>query len=150
MLNRLKKKHLKNYIDTAYHLQPLEMPKNGWIKTLREYFGMTVHNLANRVGVVRSRVAAIEKAEVNKSIKLETMEKVANALNCDFVYALVPREDLDGFLRKSAEHKAIILVKQLNDTMGLEDQSVDAEELDEQKKQIIKELLKTPKNIWND
>ena len=47
--------------------EPLIAPPSGWIKAIREALGMTTRQLAARMGAARSRVTAIEKAEVNGS-----------------------------------------------------------------------------------
>ena len=46
----------------------------------------------------------MEKNE--KNIKISTMERIADALDCDFVYAIVPREKFDDIIYKQAQKKA--------------------------------------------
>ena len=62
----------------------IEIPPQGWLKTIREFLGMTTTQLAKRIGVSQPRVFAMEKNE--KNIKISTMERIADALDCDFVY----------------------------------------------------------------
>ena len=59
---------------------------SGWIKTVREAIGMTVSQLAARLGVTQPRITKMESNEDN--LKLSTMKKAAEAMNCEFVYSL--------------------------------------------------------------
>ena len=43
----------------------IEIPPQGWLKTIREFLGMTTTQLAKRVGVSQPRVFAMEKNEKN-------------------------------------------------------------------------------------
>ncbi len=58
----------------------IEIPPQGWLKTIREFLGMTTTQLAKRIGVSQPRVFAMEKNE--KNIKISTMERIADACRC--------------------------------------------------------------------
>lgn len=58
------------------------------------------------MGIAQSRACKIERAEVEGSIRLQTLGRVAEALNCRLVYALVPDESLEHIVRFQAECKA--------------------------------------------
>ena len=148
MFKILKRKHLKEHIDQAIHIKGLVMPTQGWIKTMRAYYGMSVSALAKRVGFAQSRVSSIEEGELQKRITLETLNRLAGALNCDLVYAFVPKEDPDLFLQRLAETKAHEIVARLNTTMILEDQGISQEELKRHHVAITKDLLENPKKLW--
>jgi len=96
---------------------------------------MSTIEFAARLGVGQSRVAALEHGEAAGSIKLETLERAAEALDCDLVYALVPRTTLDEAVRAQARHKAVRHLARVGHHMRLEDQAVSdgdaAAELDE-------------------
>ncbi len=70
-------------------------PSRGWLKAIREALGMTTAQLGQRLGVVQSRVVAIEQAEAKGTVTLNSLEKAAQALDCRLVYALVPRQSLE-------------------------------------------------------
>ena len=72
----------------------LSTPPRGWIKAIREALGMTSTQLGRRLRVRQPTVFGYEKAEASKSITLESLERVANALDCRLVYVLVPREQI--------------------------------------------------------
>ena len=91
-------------------------PPRGWIKAIREALGMTTKQLAQRLGVVQSRVVAIEKAETSGSITLDSLERAAQALDCRLVYMLVPRRPLQNLVEQRAKALAknrLAVVKQI-------------------------------------
>ena len=88
----------------------------------------------------------MEKNETN--IKLSTMARIANSLNCDFVYAFVPRENIDDIIYKQARLKAVKILEKVNKTMGLENQLATSDEMLDD---IIRELLSgNIARIWDD
>lgn len=114
----------------------IETPPQGWLKTIREFMGMTTTQLAQKIGVTQPRVVSMEKNE--KNIKISTMERIADALNCDFVYTFIPRENIEDIIYNQAKKKAIKILDKVNHNMGLENQLANTDELLED---LIKELL---------
>lgn len=126
-------------------------PPRGWIKAIRESLGMTTRQLAHRIGVSQSRVVDIEKAETRGSITLGSLERAARALDCDLIYALVPRQPLQSMVEERASRLAESRLKSAHHTMVLENQSVyDADE-QEQVEKLRRELLeKSGSAMWED
>jgi len=120
---------------------PIATPSRGWTKAIREALGMTTRQLAGRMGVAPSRVTTIEKAEVTGAITLKTLRETAEALDCQFVYAFVPTKALDDILHDQAERKVRNELAHLNHTMRLENQAVNAEDLEGQKRRIVADYL---------
>jgi predicted DNA-binding mobile mystery protein A len=87
----------------AAHLLPDARPERGWIRTIRDALGMSSSELAARLGVSQSWIPALERNEVDGSIKLETLERAADALGCELVYALVPRTSLAEAVEQQAQ-----------------------------------------------
>jgi predicted DNA-binding mobile mystery protein A len=81
-------------------------PPLGWVREIRVALGMSTYELAVRMGIVQSRASKIERAEVEGAIRLQTLGRVAEALNCRLVYAFVPDESLEHIVRYQAERKA--------------------------------------------
>jgi predicted DNA-binding mobile mystery protein A len=65
----------------------------GWLRTVRRAVGITVAEVARRMGVVGSEVYRAEYAEERGVIELQTLRRAAEALGCDLVYGLAPREE---------------------------------------------------------
>lgn len=129
----------------------LARPSRGWVKAIREALGMTTAQLAKRLGVVQSRVIAIEQSEAKGTITLNSLEKAAQALDCRLVYTLVPRKPLDELVLERAEHLAKRKIKSTRHSMALEDQSVEKADEDEQLKALTKKLIDQPGSaLWED
>ena len=100
-------------------------PPAGWIQTIRETLGMTAAALAQQLGMTGAGLRKIEASEAHERISLATLRKVADALDCELRYALVPRQSLDDKLMARARS---VLSEQLGPvahSMALEDQKVD-------------------------
>lgn len=124
-------------------------PPRGWTKAIRESLGMTTRQLAERMGVAPSRVSTIEKAETTGAITLRTLRETAEALDCQLVYAFVPTKPLDDILYDQAERKVRNELTHLNHTMRLENQAVNAEDLEGQKRRIVADYLThSSRKLW--
>ena len=118
---------------------------SGWIKTVREAIGMTVSQLAARLGVTQPRITKMESNEDN--LKLSTMKKAAEAMNCEFVYYFKPRTTFQNLVDEQAKKKAAEVLKTVNVNMALENQEI-AE--DEAVKDFASDLINTKiKQIWD-
>lgn len=118
---------------------------SGWIKTVREAIGMTVSQLAARLGVTQPRITKMESNEDN--LKLSTMKKAAEAMNCEFVYYFKPRTTFQNLVDEQAQKKAAEVLKTVNVNMALENQEI-AE--DEVVKDFASDLINTKiKQIWD-
>lgn len=84
---------------------------------------MTSRQLAERVGLSQSTLATLEKSEADDRITLRSLRKVADALDCDLQYVLVPRAPLTARVEKRAEAMARDRVARVLHTMRLEDQA---------------------------
>jgi predicted DNA-binding mobile mystery protein A len=126
-------------------------PPRGWLKAIREALGMTTTQLAQRLGVVQSRVVAIEQAEAKGTITLTSLEKAAQALDCRLVYALAPKHSLKETIEKRAFQVAKKRLKSASHTMALEAQGVDEADESEQLKRLVQQLIeKGGSKLWED
>ena len=71
------------------------MPAGGWIRAVREALGMSAPQFAERLGVARQTAQEQEQNEIDGSIRLSTLRRAAEALDCQLVYAFVPKPSLD-------------------------------------------------------
>lgn len=91
-------------------LRPIERfvpPPSGWIRSIRDALGMTGAQLAKRMTITAQSVVGLEQSEASGSIRLASLRKAAAALECDLVYALVPRGELDHIVERRARAIAI-------------------------------------------
>ena len=99
-----------------------QRPPRGWVRAIREALGMTTAELGQRMGVTQSRVSQIERSEELGSIRLDTLERAAQALNCQVRYVFVPNEPLEEMVQRQARLRAQAEVDAVTHTMALEDQ----------------------------
>ena len=112
----------------------IDVPREGWVRTIRKALGMTIKQLAKRLGVVPSRVVKIEVSEIEDAITLRTLRMVAEQLDCTLVYALVPKSNLENTIKRRAQEIINQQIKRTAHTMDLEAQSVNQEWLNMQKR----------------
>lgn len=74
-------------------LSRLKHPRRGWIREWRQARSITNAELSRRLKVSPARVSVLERDEARQAVTLKTMQRAANALDCEFIYALVPRQD---------------------------------------------------------
>lgn len=102
----------------------LPRPPKGWIRALREAMGVSSSELAGRLKANRSLVSQQEKAEIDDRITLRSLRACADALDCDLVYALVPRgATIEETLAAHARAAASLTVRRVEHSMALEDQA---------------------------
>ena len=125
-------------------------PPQGWIKTIRMALGMTSGVLAQRVGDVSdSAIRKLELAEAEDAITLASLRRVAEALDCELQYALIPRLPLKQMLSEQASIVAGKQMERVSQTMALEDQKVRDSVTMAQKKLLMESLLAGSKRrLW--
>ncbi len=81
---------------------------------------MSSYELAKRMRLSPTRVRQFEGAEVAGSIRLSTLGRVAEALNCRLFYVFVPNEPLEQMVQRQAYVKAAEYLS-ISDLDGLYD-----------------------------
>jgi predicted DNA-binding mobile mystery protein A len=104
--------------------QKLARPNQGWIRAIRQALGMTAEQLGRRLGVTQATLSGLEASEINGSIRLATLRKAAEAMNCTLVYALVPNTSLEEIVQEQARKVAAEQLQPVEHTMLLENQSL--------------------------
>ena len=125
----------------------IETPPRGWVKTIRQALGLTSAQLAKRLNVKQPRVLEIEKDE--SSLSLKSLEKVADALDCKLIYAIVPKKHLKDMVYNQAEKKAKKILAKVTHNMALENQTPihDRMELED----MIQDLLNgSQARLWDE
>ena len=127
-------------------------PPEGWLKTIRKTLGLNTRQLADRLGVRHSSVLRLEKREVQDKITIASLSKAAKAMNCQLIYAIVPKtgfNNLNEITEQQAKNLASYLVKKAEHNMKVESQGISAKETKKQISQLATEL-KTRMNsdLW--
>ena len=127
-----------------------EPPTEGWIRSIREYLSTTSAQLAKRVGVSQPNIIKWEQREIDSTITMKSLRRVAEAMQCDLVYALVPRKPINSILEERAKQIAADSLEQVSRSMRLEDQETSAAHRTRLAQQIVRQLLEeTPKRLWD-
>lgn len=150
MLNT-ENRQLSEYLKSLSALKQVNLPSKGWVRAIRDGLSMSRRQLANRLGLSTSRIQRLEQDEVSGAVTIKTMRRTAEALDCVFVYALLPRESLEATLKTQALKKAKQHRNEVMHSMFLEDQVVK-----ESANQYLLESLtdqfmnKSSRTLWDD
>src|SRR5665213_1053807 len=145
----LARRNLERRLAPLRGADDLARPPRGWIKALREAMGMTTVQLAQRIGVSQPRVTQLERAEAEGAVTLNTLRHAAEALNCTLVYALVPNQPLEEFMRDRAASLADRQLTRTNHTMRLENQALVSPDLKDERERLLNDLLSgDPRRLW--
>ena len=129
------------------------MPPSGWVKAIRGSLGLSIRQLAERVGVGHGSINQLEKREPKKRVTLESLENAARAMDCKVVYAIVPQESgatLDDIIRNKAIAAASKILKEVSHTMKLEAQGTSDKQVQNEIKRIANQLIESGDNrIWD-
>jgi predicted DNA-binding mobile mystery protein A len=126
-------------------------PPRGWIRAIREALGMSTTQLARRLGIAQSNVVTLEQREALGTVTLDSLSRAAIALDCQLVYAIVPRDSLQAIRERRARIVARDRLSRIAHSMALEDQAVPPDEQQAQEDQLVQELLATwPRTFWDD
>ena len=87
----LRLKQLDRSLESFRAAQSGSRPQKGWIRAVREALGVSAAELGRILGSSRQLPLQFEKAEAKGSITLKSLRSVAKALDCDLIYALVPK-----------------------------------------------------------
>ena len=110
---------------------------------------MSAADLGARMGVVESTVIRFEQNEQTRRIQLDTLARAADALGCDLVYALVPREPLEDRVQQQALRRAREWFSIVRHSMALEDQAASSE-VDEQQLHQQAAIIGDQPGLWRE
>ena len=123
----------------------------GWIQSARLALGMSLRQLAERVGVSASALTSFEKREQSDAVSLATLKKAANAMDMELVYYFNPKDgSIKNAVEKQARKKAQEILSQSNQTMKLEDQETNSSSQELELERLTKDIMsKMPQNLWD-
>jgi predicted DNA-binding mobile mystery protein A len=132
-------------------LKEADIPPRGWINAVRTAMNMSLVQLAKRLKKTSVSVKEIEEREQNKTITLNKLIEVAEKLDLQFVYALLPKESsIEKIIEKRALQVAREIVMRTSHSMKLEEQ----ENRDDRLQRAIKDRAEQikqemPKYLWD-
>ncbi len=122
----LRVKQLARFYKAYAEAAKVPRPQKGWIRAVRQAAGITMPEMAKTLGhSSRGIVAYLEKSEAEYSISLGNLREAAEALGCELVYAIVPKNgSIEELVQQRARAKATENIRAVEHTMALEDQAV--------------------------
>lgn len=150
--SNLKRLQLDDQLQAFRAAAFVERPRVGWARAIREALGMTQSQLGARIKVSRQGIQNLEHAEADRRITLESLDRMAEAMHCRVVYALVPKTDsLEDLRARRAASVAASLLKSADHSMKLEAQGVAKSELERQRRLLTESLLQgSPRKLWEE
>ena len=143
---------IENKIKPWQALREDRRPSSGWLRVIRGALGLNIRQLADRLGVQHSSVSRLEKREVQGKATIESLTKAAEAMNCQLIYAIVPKagfNNLNEIIDQQATILANYLVKKTGHNMRLESQGISDKEMKKQISQLAIELkAKMNSHLW--
>jgi predicted DNA-binding mobile mystery protein A len=124
-------------------------PIRGWIRAIRDALGMNMRQLAGRLGVSQSRIVKIEQDELSGALTIKSLEKIADKLDCVFVYGFAPRATLENTVRKQAACIAQERMNKISHHMYLEAQELTNHHSKEAFESMVEEILESPSKLWD-
>lgn len=121
---KLRLRQLERALSAYAGVRQSARPRAGWLSAIREARGIPLRQVAKTLGVTPQAVQKLQVSEANESISLKRLRKAAEAMECELVYALVPKSGVltdaveEGELNRAAER-----VLAAEHTMILEDQA---------------------------
>jgi predicted DNA-binding mobile mystery protein A len=132
------------------HVAWSDRSKKSWIKTIRKTLNMTTAQLASRLDTSQQSISRIENNESEGSVTLRTMHKVAEAMDCDFVYYFLPKTSLHENIDRQLDAFAKTLLNRVTHTMSLEQQDIDEGKRQQLFLDIRNQLAHMPtRRIWD-
>jgi predicted DNA-binding mobile mystery protein A len=100
-------------------------PMHGWLRAIRESLGLSMVDVARKLARTKPLIQQFEDAEKDDRITLGSLRRVADALGCTLVYAIVPKTGtLTDLAGQSLRDQVASDVHAVERTMALEDQAV--------------------------
>jgi predicted DNA-binding mobile mystery protein A len=124
-------------------------PPGGWIRAIREALGMTQRQLAERVGRKPQTILDLQAREAAQTIQLNSLRELAEAMDCEVVYAIVPRKPLDSILEERARSVARKTLRRTGHSMELESQGLGVPEQGRALEREVERLLEgSRRKLW--
>ena len=124
-------------------------PHEGWVRSLRKSLGMSMSALSIRMGFkVPASLNELEQHEQSGTITLATLERAADALDADLVYAIIPRKNLHDMVSARAREVARQRIAPISKSMAMEEQGLTPAQVERQIDELARELQKKPNALW--
>jgi predicted DNA-binding mobile mystery protein A len=146
-LNSLALKQVENRVESIKSIAPKTKLRTGWIRFMRKAMGLTSAELANIVGISSKTVIQSEQREMEGKVTIATLKKMAEAMECEVIYAFVPKSTIRDTIISNARKKAIRRLSEAGLHMKLENQNPD-KSIEDQIEALTYKLIEEGK-VWS-
>jgi predicted DNA-binding mobile mystery protein A len=108
---------------------------------------MSTAQLARRLRIKQPSLVELEQSEAKGTIELASLRRVAEALDCTLIYALVPNKPLETMVRERARALTRKRRKHVEHSMLLEGQKVSAKYAKARLDEVVRET--NPRLFWD-
>ena len=140
--------YLRQLDDRLSQFKGFHAPPGGWIRLIRDALGMGAGELAQRLGISRQSIAALERREQTGKATVRALSRAADALDCEFVYGFVPRSGLKRAIEQQARRRAEEEIARTAHTMRLEAQGVSQRETEHLIEERTRQLMARKRGLW--
>lgn len=146
---RLRRKHIDEVLREFERGRHVTVPAPGWLREVRLALGIPTGWLARKLNVTPGAISHLESREAEGAVTLASLREAADAMDCDVIYAVVPRAGtVSEALERRAEQIARETLARVTHTMALEDQKTSSETVEEEIREIVRDLLSHPRALW--
>jgi predicted DNA-binding mobile mystery protein A len=144
-------KQLDFYFTNISNIKNIQIPREGWVKTVRQAIDMSTSQLAKRLQITRQSVTEIEQREAEGSITLKTLREVAEVMDLQLFYVLIPKDGtLEMLIERKAKELATEIVMRTSQSMKLENQENSKKRIKEAIKERTERIkLQSLKIVWD-
>lgn len=139
-MRALLQRQLDSQLKPLQLLRGLERPQAGWLKTIRKALGMTQTQVGKKLSRSPQAIDRLEKSEKKQTITLNSLDEVAQALNCRVVYLLIPEKPILEQVEQQMQKKAHAILAHVHHSMTLEQQGTTVTEQEHQLKELVEEM----------
>jgi predicted DNA-binding mobile mystery protein A len=127
------------------------VPEKGWVNAIRTVINMTREQLASKLHLTKGAIQKMEEREASGQITLHKLKAIGNALEMQFVYGFVPKdESIENLIHKKAEKLARKIVLRTHQTMKLENQGIDEAKIEASIQELAHEIKhEMRKSLWD-
>lgn len=119
-VRKIARKRLDERLAPFTEVEKLDAPPKGWVRAIRDALGMSTLQLAKRMGVSPQAITGLEQSEALGTVRLNTLRRAAEGLDCTLVYAIVPNTTLQKMVDNKALRVARAAVMSVDHSMRLE------------------------------
>jgi predicted DNA-binding mobile mystery protein A len=127
------------------------VPSKGWLHSIRTSLNITLRQLSDKLQTSPQNIKAVEEREASGAITLKGLREVADAMDMQLVYAIVPKDDsIEELIKRRAGALAREIVLRTSASMKLEDQENSSARLEQAINEKTLELINDlPKYLWD-